>query len=148
MSVTVDILFRAMQLKILHVSDNRVMPHQLLQFPKSPFFGSLITVLCLSSGMSSSSQIFWIWQRIWVSLVHLLLAFPDMSLPGAFPFFWALMPSLPSASVTWSRLISRSSACLRNFCKGGWVCTTENLLEMLISPQFLDCDDLSICVFQ
>ena len=42
--VAADILFRIMQLKILHVTDNKVIPRQLLQFPKSPFFGTLIIV--------------------------------------------------------------------------------------------------------
>ena len=57
-SVAADILFRIMRLIILHVIDNKVMPRQLLQFPKSPFFGSLIIVhVFKSSGVSSSSQI-------------------------------------------------------------------------------------------
>ena len=66
MSVGADILFTIMQLKILHVIDNKVMPRQLLQFPKSPFFGSLIIVpVFQSSGVSSSSHILRkIWQRI------------------------------------------------------------------------------------
>ena len=38
-----------MRLNILHVIDNKVMPRQLLQFPKSPFFGSLIIVLILGN---------------------------------------------------------------------------------------------------
>ena len=72
----------------------------------------------------------------WVSLVHLLSAFcADISLPGACPFFWALMASLTSASVIWSRSISRPSAasgCLMS----GWICTIENLPEMHLPPLY------------
>ena len=113
-SVAADILFRIMRLKILHVIDNKVMPRQLLQFPKSPFFGSLIIVpVFQSSGVSSSSHILWkIWQRILgVSCSSAFsISAQTLSLHSAFPFFWALMASLTSASVIWSRLISRSSA--------------------------------------
>ena len=101
-----------MWLKILHVIDNKVMLRQLLQFPKSPFFGSLIIVpsnhlVCLlhpkSSGRSGIG--------FWVSYLSAFsISEQTLLLPGAFPFFWALMASLTSASVICSRLISRSSA--------------------------------------
>ena len=122
MSVAVDILFRMMRLKLLHVTDNKVMPRQLLQFPKSPFFGSLIIVpVFQSSGVSSSSQLFWkIWHRILgVSCSSAFSISGQTSLSGAFPFFWALMASLTSASVIWSRLISRSSAASRMSARVG-----------------------------
>ena len=89
-SVAVDILFRIMQLKILHVIDNKVMPRQLLQFPKLPFFGSLIIVpVFQSSGVSSSSHILWkIWHRILgVSCSSAFsISVQTLSHPGAFPF--------------------------------------------------------------
>ena len=72
-SVATDILFRIMRLKILHVIENTVMPRQLLQFPKSPFSGSLIIVpVFQSSGVSFSSHIL---LKIWHRIVHLLSAF-------------------------------------------------------------------------
>ena len=114
LSIAVDILFRIMRLKILHVIDNKVMPRQLLQFPKSPFFASLIIVpVFQSSGVSSSSHILW---KIWHMILGVScssafsISAQTLSLPGAFPLLWALMASLPSASVIWSRSISRSSA--------------------------------------
>ena len=132
-SVVADILFRIMRLKMLHVIDNKVMPRQLLQFPKSPFFGSLIIVPVFQlSGVFFSSHILWkIWHRILgVSCSSAFSIYVQtLSLPGAFPFFWALMASLTSASVIWSRSMSRSSAAsglsaslggsarLRNCCK-------------------------------
>ena len=55
MSVTADILYRIMRLKILHGID-KVLP-RMLQFPKSPFFCSLIIVpVFQTSGVSSSSH--------------------------------------------------------------------------------------------
>ena len=148
MSVAVDIFFRMMQLKILYVTDNKVMPLQLLQFPKSPFFGSLIIVPVFQSSGVSSSQNFWkIWHKILgVSCSSAFsISGQTLSLPVAFTFFWVLT-ALTYASVIWSTLISRSSAASR---MQGWV--GLNLLEMLLPPLYLlclDCDDLSICVFQ
>ena len=92
-SVAADILFRIMRLKILHVIDNKVMPRQLLQFPESPFFGSLIIVpVFQSSGVSSSSQIFWkIWHRILgVSCSSAFnISGQSLSLPGVFSILLA-----------------------------------------------------------
>ena len=69
------------------MADNKVMPCQLLQFPKSPFFGSLIVVpVFQSSGMSSPSQILW---KIWHRILGVSCSFAfsisghTLSLPGA-----------------------------------------------------------------
>ncbi|KAH3782005.1 hypothetical protein DPMN_159916 [Dreissena polymorpha] len=58
-STAVEMRWRMMQLKILLVRDCKVMPRQLLQFPRSPFLGSLTMVPVFHSlDASSLSQIF------------------------------------------------------------------------------------------
>ncbi|KAH3754127.1 hypothetical protein DPMN_188788 [Dreissena polymorpha] len=58
-STDVVMRWRMIRLKILLVRDSKVMPRQLLQFPRSPFLGSLTMVPIFHSlGASSLSQIF------------------------------------------------------------------------------------------
>ncbi|KAH3821395.1 hypothetical protein DPMN_123301 [Dreissena polymorpha] len=58
-STAVVMRWRMMRLKILLVRDSRVMPRQLLQFPRSPFLGSLtMEPVFHSLGASSLFQIF------------------------------------------------------------------------------------------
>ena len=73
----------------------------------------LLTALLILSGVSSSSHILLkIWHRILgVSCSSAFsISAQTLSHPGAFSFFWALMASLISAYVVWSRSISWLSA--------------------------------------
>ncbi|KAH3736160.1 hypothetical protein DPMN_042722 [Dreissena polymorpha] len=58
-STAVMMRWRMMRLNILLVRESKVIPRQLLQFPRSPFLGSLTMVPVFHSlGASSLSQIF------------------------------------------------------------------------------------------
>ena len=100
--------------KILLGTDKRVIPRQLLQSLRDPFFGILIiTPLLQSVGISSCSQIF---VNKGVRMVAassgsaLNSSAFRLSWPGAFPFFRELMAWMISLLVGTSVLMSRSVA--------------------------------------
>ena len=113
-SVAAEICLRMILLKTLLVRGSNVIPCQLLQSPRSPFFGSLTIVPVLQPyGVSSVSHICY-------KILHRILGVTTSSAfstsgqipssPSAFPFFCDLIDSLTSVSVIRSRLTSISSS--------------------------------------
>ena len=101
-------------LKILLGTDKRVIPSQLLQSLRDPFFGILIiTPLLQSVRISSCSQIF-VNQGVRMAAASSGSALNSsafrLSWPGAFPFFRELMTWMISLLVGTSVLMSRSVA--------------------------------------
>ena len=113
-SRAVDILFRITLLNTLLVMDSSVIPLQLLQRLRFPFFGSLtISPVFQSTGISYSSNI-----SLKISVrVSVMTSPPAFSIsahtpspPGAFPDFMLSIAAFTSFAVGGSMFTSKSSS--------------------------------------
>ena len=136
--------------KILLGTDKRVIPRQLLQSLRDPFFGILIiTPLLQSVGISSSSQIF---VNKGVRMVAassgsaLNSSAFRLSWPGAFPFFRELMAWMISLLVGTSVLMSRSVAVSWMFGTTVGMVMTEQSYKTFLSPLSKQRTPLQACI--
>ena len=105
---------------IIKIMDSIVMPRELLQFCRLPFFWILaIRPLVQSSGMTFLSQMF-LNRSVRTMTVVLRSSFSISawieSMPSAFPFFVALIALLTSVSECWNSLYQSSQSFFSASC--------------------------------